>query len=306
MTESGPRLFPSQVCFVVDDVPSAVSESVSRFGWGPFQEFTARIPDARYRDWTGEKVTEVALGMAGKVQVELIRVHTGHDAIESYQANYGRGFQHLGIGCRSRDEALRHLVSLGGVLDDQSEYTGVRFAFVDVPTGPAMFELLESTAPREEAPSESSVPEPAEALLERSPGPVALDRATIVTRDIDEALRFYSSAFRWQDARLETQTLRWGEFQTRARRLIGRAGTLEFELIEPDASANPRAAAEDPYSKHLVRGAHGLVHVGGICAGSLPSDARVTGEWVETGECFSLYDWSGGRGTLQIRTSTST
>ena len=44
-TTPPPRLFPSQVCFVVDDVPSAVDDCVARFGWGPFQQFTARVPD---------------------------------------------------------------------------------------------------------------------------------------------------------------------------------------------------------------------------------------------------------------------
>ena len=72
-----PRLYPAQVCFVVDDVDAAVEECIATFGWGPFHRFTAPVSEARYRDWTGPKKTDVALGMAGAVQVELIHVHAG-------------------------------------------------------------------------------------------------------------------------------------------------------------------------------------------------------------------------------------
>jgi hypothetical protein len=191
------------------------------------------------------------------------------------------------------------------MLDDQGEYSGVRFAFVDVPTGPAMFELLESTSAAEGASIDANASGLAEGLSDNDPDVVALDRATIVTPNIDDALRFYSYAFRWHDVRVETQILRCGECETRMRRLIGRAGTLELELIQPEGAAAAYPEAEDPYSKHLVRGPHGLVHAGGSSTGSLPSGASASGEWVETGERFSLYDWAGGRGALQIRTSTS-
>ena len=65
-----PRLHPVQVCFVVDDVEAAVAECADRFGWGPFHQFSAPVPEARYHEWVGAKETDVALGMAGGVQVE--------------------------------------------------------------------------------------------------------------------------------------------------------------------------------------------------------------------------------------------
>ena len=139
-----PRLHPAQVCFVVDDVDAAVDEGVASFGWGPFHRFTAPVAEAHYHDWTGSKRTDVALGMAGSVQVELIHVHKGHDTVEAYQARYGTGLQHLGISCRDREQALAALAEIGGGVDDQGEYPGIRFAFVDTPTGPGMFELLQT------------------------------------------------------------------------------------------------------------------------------------------------------------------
>ena len=291
-----PRLHPAQVCFVVDDVAAAVHECVSRFGWGPFQSFTAPVPEASYRGWTGPKRTDVALGMAGGVQVELIHVHEGHDTVEAYQARYGAGFQHLGIACRDRDAAVAALEAIGGRLDDQSEFPGTRFAFVDTPTGPGMFELLQSTG-------EASPSEDGDATNGEHSAPVLraeIDRATIVTTDLDRAIAFYAAAFRWEDVVPEVSTLRVNGVESRVRRVRGPAGQLVFELVEPSPGS------VDPYARHLERGDHGLVHAGGVATGEhLPEGAVVSGEWLETGESFSLYDWSGGAASLQLRSLPS-
>lgn len=291
--ESAPRLHPAQVCFVVDDVAAAVAECTSRFGWGPFHEFSAPVSDARYHGWRGAKRTDVALGMAGPVQVELIHVHEGHDTVEAYQARYGAGFQHLGIQCRDREDAIAALEALGAVVDDRMEYEGVRIAFLDTPTGPGMFELLHATAPPPgERPKASSAVAPAP-----PPDPaVTLDRATIVTRDLDRALAFYGVAFGWDDVAVETCSVRFGEKESRVRRVRGAAGRLLLELVEPGADG------DDPYASHLARGDHGLVHAGGFArSGRLPDGAVIDGEWLEDAERFTLYDWSGGPSSLALR-----
>jgi methylmalonyl-CoA/ethylmalonyl-CoA epimerase len=291
--ERFPRLHPAQVCFVVDDVDAAVEECVGTFGWGPFHRFTAPVPEARYHDWSGPKKTDVALGMAGAVQVELIHVHAGHDTVEAYQARYGAGFQHLGISCKDREQAIAALESIGGAVDDQGEYPGIRFAFVDTPTGPGMFELLQTTG---DAPPPGANEN---GETNRNDAPqigVVLDRATVVTADLDRAFDFYARAFRWEDVRIEDATLRIGASETAVRRVRGLAGQLQLELIEP------RSAKDDPYMRHLARGDHGLVHAGGISVETkLPGGASIEGEWLEDGETFGLYDWSGGSGTLQVR-----
>ncbi len=287
--DSTPRLHPAQVCFVVDDVDAGVEECVERFGWGPFHRFSAPVAEARYHDWMGAKHTEVALGMAGEVQVELIHVSEGRDTVGAYQERYGRGFQHLGIHCRSRDDAIDALDALGGKLDDRGEYPGIRFAFVDTPTGPGMFELLEAS--RSEAPPGSD----AGAAKVNEPD-VALDRATIATPTLDRALDFYTRAFGWSEVSAEARTLRVGGSEVKTRRARGRAGRLELELIEP------APGADDPYSRHLARGDHGLVHAGGVARSALPaSGAAIEGAWLEDGEPFTLHDWAGGRAALQIR-----
>jgi len=293
MTAAVPHLHPQQVCFVVDDVPAAVQYCRERFGWGPFYQFKAPVPEASYRDWTGEKLTEVALGMAGSVQVEFLHVHRGRDTTGDYQAQYGTGFQHLGIHCQSRDEALAHLVSLGARVNELNEYPGIRFAFVDLPTGPGMFEILQPTAELAEDEGISSSRESSS----DSKTLFDVDRATIVTRNIDTALAFHSAAFGWEEATATEATLEYDGKQTTVRRYIGKAGDLELEFIEPSEDS------DDPYCAHLRRGDHGLIHAGGAIRGEFPEGEALYGEWLETGESFALYDWAGGERSLQIRRS---
>ncbi len=288
--EAFPALRPAQCCFVVDDVAQAVDECRTRFGWGPFQQFSAPVADARYRDWTGPKRTDVALGMAGRVQVELIHVCEGRDTVAAYQSRYGTGFQHLGIYCRDRERAITALASCGARLDDRGEYTGIRFAFLDVPSGPGMFELLQPTA------SQAPPGEVAKLDTPSSREAIALDRATIATPKFDETFRFFSTAFRWDGVVARTRTLRYGSSETRLRRARGRAGALELELIE----AQP--AGSDPYSQHAARGDHGLVHAGGRAPDDAArEDAALECTWLEENETFRLYDWSGGPKALQLR-----
>lgn len=283
-----PALSPWQCCFVVDDVPAAVRSCEARFGWGPFEQFTAPVDEAHYRDWTGKKVTDVALGMAGRTQIEFIHVHEGHDAVETYQAEYGTGFQHLGVRCRSRDAALEHLEALGAKRNELLTYSGIQIAFVDIPTGDAMFELLQP------APRKASEGTAKEKLQEAPPDAVAVDRATIATADIDAALRFYSAAFGWENAAATTATLRYDDAEAKLRRFVGRAGTLELELIEPVSGGS------DPYAAHLRRGAHGLVHAGGAAAGRPTSKAALSCSWAESGEVFELHHWEAGSLALRV------
>jgi catechol 2,3-dioxygenase-like lactoylglutathione lyase family enzyme len=282
------RCTPSQVCFVVDDVAAAADACEKRFGWGPFHRFSARVLDAEYKGWRGVRATDVALGMAGRVQVELIHVHEGRDAIADYQAEYDSGFQHVGVSVRDRDAALRHLEALGATADSLLEYEDLRIAFVDTPTGKAMFELLQ---PKKK-------PGEGEAVSRRGraqrPDCLALDRATVATPDLDAALAFYAAAFGWEGLRPERLTLDVAGRRSTARRVLGRAGALDLELIEPE----PGAA--DPYSLHLARGAHGLVHAGGPATSAVSLGAGLECEWVGTGERFSLHEWAGGPRALQL------
>ena len=286
-------LSPQQVCFVVEDVSAAVAFCEERFGWGPFYQFKAPVAEASYKTWSGEKLTEVAPGMAGQVQVEFLHVYLGCDTTGDYQTRYGTGFQHLGIHCQSRDEALEQLTSLGATVNELNEYPGIRFAFVDTPTGPGMFEILQ---PTEQMAANAGLSSSRERRKDSSTL-FDIDRATIVTADIDKTLAFYAGAFRWRQVQPTATTLSINGTKSRMSRFIGTAGKLQLELIEPAGNS------DDPYAAHVRRGDHGLIHAGGQLHGDLPKAESLCGEWLESGEKFSLYDWPGGEHALQIRRS---
>ncbi len=282
-------LSPQQVCFVVDDVPAAVNFCEQQFAWGPFYQFKAPVANASYKHWKGEKLTEVALGMAGKVQVEFLHIHHGHDTTADYQARYGSGFQHIGIHCTSREDALAHLQSLGASVNELNKYPGVRFAFANTPTGPGMFEILQTTTEmKANTELNASSNTSGNALFQ-------IDRASIVTHDIDKALTFYSGAFGWQAAKAAKATRLYNGKQTTSKRYVGKAGTMELELIQPLEDK------DDPYAAHLRRGDHGLIHASGAARTNIIQNESVQGEWLDTGEQFSLHDWVGGKNALQIR-----
>lgn len=293
------KLFPLQLCYVVDDVKAAVEVCEKVFGWGPFNCFTADVEDASYRDWQGSKCTEVALGMAGAVQIEFLHMHKGMDAVAMYQNQYETGLQHIGIHCDDRDAAIEFLQEKGAVVNEINEYPGIRFAFVDVPTGEAMFELLQPTKDFDS--SVVSDTAGADSQLSNEFDPIVVSRVTMVTNDIVKAAAFYATAFGWKNPLVTQATFELNDRSFDVKRLREKAGLLEIELIEPSADS------ECPYRQHLQRGDHGLVH-----AGAKLDDKRLQaildalampiskGKWVDTNEIFSLISWLGGKNALQL------
>ncbi|MRI33816.1 hypothetical protein EOPP23_12550 [Endozoicomonas sp. OPT23] len=287
-------LAPVQVCFIVNNVEEAVRFSEEHFGWGPFHTFSAPVENAKYKDWTGFKHVDVALGSGGNVQIEYVHVREGKDTIALYEEKYGTGIQHFGVQTPDRDAAIDYITSLGGEEDARDEFPGVRFAFMNIPTGQGMFELLQ---PEQSA---NSIVDQANAVKAGGAGSekhvLKVDRATVVTGNMEETLAFYSQCFDWVDVKAEAQTLKSGDREVKLKRCIAFAGAMEIELIE----ATPEGT--DPYSLHRRRGEHGIVHVSTSVApvseALLPS---YEGEWLETGEAFALYEWLGGNNSLQVR-----
>lgn len=305
-------LIAYQACFVVNDVEAAVKFCSEHLGWGPFQHFKIPSPNAQYRDWQGDKLTEVALGMAGRAQVELIHVHSGQDAIQQYQSRMGTGLQHLGVLCQSTDDALAHVNALGAVLNDRNQYGEITFSFIDVPQGPALIELLERG--EQGLPGAQSTDEHGSTIgkTEQSRNAkLLLDRATLVTTDMESAAAFYANSFEQQIIDITDDTLHYSEkavtpaasssADVRARRCLINAGVLEIELIQ--------LLDKDPhlYGKQLERATqhdgHGLVHVGGCNSSDidLPGTHRIDGEWLECGEVFSVYTGPDELPSIQIR-----
>lgn len=72
-----------QTCFVVQDIDAAVKRCEQDFGWGPFLRFSAPSSGADGDEGT----THVALGNAGRTQVEFIALEN----VDDTQQAFGRG-----------------------------------------------------------------------------------------------------------------------------------------------------------------------------------------------------------------------
>lgn len=305
-------LIAYQACFVVNDVEAAVEFCTKRLGWGPFQHFKIASQNAQYRDWQGDKLTEVALGMAGRAQVELIHVHSGQDAIQQYQSRMGTGLQHLGVLCQSTDDALAHVSALGAVLNDRNQYGEITFSFIDVPQGPALIELLERG--EQGLPDAQSADEHGSTIgkTEQSlNAKLLLDRATLVTNNIESAAAFYASSFKQTNIHITNDTLRYaeksgkmGESRTaeiRAQRCLIDAGVLAIELVQ--LLDNEQCMYQKQLERATQHGGHGLVHVGG-CSRldlNLPDSKRIDGQWLASEESFSVYTGPDQLSSIQIR-----
>ena len=264
-TENWRPLTAVQTCFVVPDLDAAVARCEAEFGWGPFLRFSA--PSAGVAG--GEGTTHVALGNAGRVQVELLALENVDDTIGAYQARYGRGFQHLGVFCRDIDAAREALDRIGGATRQTGDHPGIRFAFVDTPTGSGMIELLQPDA---------NVPSPARPP--RDHVSLAIDSATLVTADLGGALEFFARAFAWEDVEVIEDTLEIdGVAVGTARRAAASAGVLELEFIEP-------LTGDNLYSQHLAAREHGLVHVGARGPRNDACAVGSHGRWLADGTQF--------------------
>lgn len=269
-----------QTCFVVEDVKAAVETCEDRYGWGPFLCFSAPTPEAG-----PDAGTDVALGAAGRIQVELVKTRNMPNAMGAYQKRYGHGFQHIGVFCEDIDENARALSALGGSVRERGSHPGVRFAFIDTPAGPGLLELLQ---PGEDVPTPPK---------DRGPlrTPLKVESATLVTRDIAATLAFFEGAFGWDsrpicDDALEIDGAEAGSFK----RASGRSGALRVELLEP-------VAGENLYSRHLAERDHGLVHVSALDAGAdARLDAACTGRWRSEASAFRFVSGPLGEHGLRL------
>jgi catechol 2,3-dioxygenase-like lactoylglutathione lyase family enzyme len=269
-----------QTCFVVPDVEAAVQICEERYGWGPFLCFSvpspAEGPDAG---------TDVALGNAGRIQVELVATRNLHNAMATYQQRHGHGFQHLGILCEDVDESGRALEQLGARVCERGSHPGIRYAFVDVPTGEGMLELLQ---PDRDVPTPPASQRPDAEVR-------AIESATIVTRDLAAALAFFEGAFGWDARPIEEDVLEIDGVEAGSiKRASGQSGALRIELVEP-------VTGDNPYARHLEERAHGLVHVSARdTVGSANPDAACTGRWRNDGSTFRLLSGPLGRYGLRL------
>lgn len=300
--ETAPEHTAYQACFVVADVAAAVEFCRRELGWGPFQHFTIPSPDSKYHGWQGYKLTEVALGMAGRSQVELIQVHQGRDAIEDYQTRIGPGLQHLGVLVKSTQQSLSYLTAAGAVKNDSNQYGEITYTFIDIPKGPAMLELLERG--EQGLPTKETGGESIGKTAASSNETLQLDRATIVTNNIQQSTEFLSHCFGTDKPKISDDTLREQfldspPIESAAKRCLLDAGVLQIELVEVDEHS------DSVYARQLKRARghsdHGLMHVGGSSDNCVLPGEPLHGEWLGQAEKFQLFAGPDNRLSLQVR-----
>ncbi len=303
MALPAPKLTAYQACFIVEDVPRALQFCEEMLGWGPFQHFRIPLEHAEYRGWSGPKLNEVALGMAGSSQVELMHVHQGQDSMQQYQRDMGTGLQHIGVLCHSTTDAVAHLSALGAEVDDSRQYGDITFSFINSSLGPALLELLER-GERGLPTQESMARDMEELTAQRTLNTrLAPDRVTLAVADIAEASRFLGETFSAHreiiDDCLRIRGSNGAIEELLCKRCIVPGGVLEFELVQPMRPGN------DPYSRHLRRasahGNHALVHIGGHTTDLALPGPTISGEWRERAEHFLLCSGPDERCSLQLR-----
>ncbi|OLT16450.1 hypothetical protein BJF78_14365 [Pseudonocardia sp. CNS-139] len=118
-----------QVAWVVPDLEAAIRTWVATTGAGPFHVLPHRRPDgARYRGAPTAVDYSLALGQAGRWQVELIEQH---DDGPSVYRDLGPGMHHLGGLTTDLDADRAAYRALGVEAVFEGRFQGVRFAYFD-------------------------------------------------------------------------------------------------------------------------------------------------------------------------------
>lgn len=99
-----------QNAYVVDDLDKAIDYWVTNVGAGPF--FVKRRLDNLELEYRGKKSTidiDLALGQAGAVQIELIKVYSTNPTVytDMYPKGSGGGFHHVGMFAKDFDAAIK-------------------------------------------------------------------------------------------------------------------------------------------------------------------------------------------------------
>ena len=312
---NAPRLYPIQVCYTVDDVQTAIQFCEQQFAWGPFARFTAPNDAATYGNWAGTTVTEVGLGMAGAVQIELIHVHEGINSAGDFYSSYGAGLQHIGIYCKDRGSAQRYLTGLGAACRESGNVPGVNYGFVDAPACAwGMLELLEIAG---------GLPDFAQGNYKTlsnqdAQSAIAIDRVTWVVNNIASATEFLAAAFEWPAKNgkavgddIVDDHLMIDKQEYAFKRLLKKAGNLEIEVLEPlDCDPIYSAWLNDRYAKHSAP--HGFIHIGGkqpqrreaihlATMNNSTSANAMQAQWRNSDYRFTLINGPDGHASVQLR-----
>jgi methylmalonyl-CoA/ethylmalonyl-CoA epimerase len=121
----------SQIGIIVRDMDKAISNYSDIFGINFPAVYVREFFNRTYRGKPGNFRLKVALGMMGKLQIELIEVLEGESIYREFLEKKGEGLHHLGFDVKNMDERIKALEKLGiGVLQS-GERIGAKHAHMD-------------------------------------------------------------------------------------------------------------------------------------------------------------------------------
>jgi len=123
-----------QNAYVVDDLDKAIDHWVTNVGAGPF--FVRRRVDNLELEYRGKKSTidiDLALGQAGAVQIELIKVYSENPTVytDMYPKGSGGGFHHVGMFAKDFDAAIKAYQKRGFDIGMKGMFGNTPFAYMD-------------------------------------------------------------------------------------------------------------------------------------------------------------------------------
>ena len=123
-----------QNAYIVDDVDVAIDRWTTNVGAGPF--FVRRRIDNLVLDYRGKPSTidiDLALGQAGNIQIELIKVYSENPTVytDMYPKGSGGGFHHVGMFARDFEAAISAYQKRGFALAMKGIFGKTPFAFMD-------------------------------------------------------------------------------------------------------------------------------------------------------------------------------
>ena len=140
-----------QIGYVVTDIDRAMATWVA-LGVGPWFVMRSLPMQARYRGEPCETTLSVAWSNSGEMQIELIGQRDDTPSIfTEFLGAHGPGFHQIAYWTTDFDETMRSVENAGWpVVWSGGENYGVRFAYLEIPDGPAavveISELTDATA----------------------------------------------------------------------------------------------------------------------------------------------------------------
>jgi len=122
-----------QNAYIVDDFDKAIADWVRLEGAGPFFVYRGLKLEIEYRGGPAPIDIDLAIGQAGPIHIELIKVHSGNRTVYTDTVPKGSGprFHHNGYLAKNFDAAVAAYKSAGYEIAMKGVFGQTPFVYVD-------------------------------------------------------------------------------------------------------------------------------------------------------------------------------